>query len=250
MRAVSKLTCALLLGTAALAPAAELQVGDPAPDFTLAGSDGKTYTLSQFKGKKAVVLAWFPKAFTSGCTVECKSLAANGDKLRQYEVAYFMASVDAVDGREGQQGVRRVGEGRLPDPERPDEGDGDRLRRAPPGARLRAALDLLHRQGRQDRGDRQGRQAADVSRGRDRAARRAQGPEGPLARSAERVQHHGDGLLAGERLDHDREEASVAGHVERRPTVAALESEERLLRPELERGSGAHGHQRQADGRR
>jgi len=101
MRAVSKLTCALLLGTAALAPAAELQVGDPAPDFTLTGSDGKTYTLSQFKGKKAVVLAWFPKAFTSGCTVECKSLAANGDKLRQYEVAYFMASVDTVDGEKG-----------------------------------------------------------------------------------------------------------------------------------------------------
>ena len=66
MRAVSKLTCALLLGGAALAPAAELSVGDPAPDFSLVGSDGKTYTLSQFKGKKAVVLAWFPKAFTSG----------------------------------------------------------------------------------------------------------------------------------------------------------------------------------------
>ena len=101
MRAVSKLTCALLLGTAALAPAAELQVGDPAPDFTLTGSDGKTYTLSQFKGKKAVVLAWFPKAFTSGCTVECKSLAANGDKIRKYEVAYFMASVDPVEGEKG-----------------------------------------------------------------------------------------------------------------------------------------------------
>jgi peroxiredoxin Q/BCP len=105
MRAVSKLTCALLLGTAALAPAAELQVGDPAPDFSLVGSDGKTYTLSQFKGKKAVVLAWFPKAFTSGCTVECKSLAANGDKLRQYEVAYFMASVDPVEGEKGNKAV-------------------------------------------------------------------------------------------------------------------------------------------------
>lgn len=83
------------------AAAAELNVGDKAPDFTLAGSDGKTYHLADFKGKKAVVLAWFPKAFTGGCTVECKSLAANGDKIRQYEVVYFMASVDSVDGEKG-----------------------------------------------------------------------------------------------------------------------------------------------------
>jgi peroxiredoxin Q/BCP len=81
--------------------AAELNVGDKAPDFKLAASDGKTYHLADFKGKKAVVLAWFPKAFTGGCTLECKSLAANGDKIRQYEVAYFMASVDPVEGEKG-----------------------------------------------------------------------------------------------------------------------------------------------------
>jgi peroxiredoxin Q/BCP len=46
--------------------ALELKVGDMAPDFKLEGSDGKTYTLSQFKGKKHVVLAFFPKAFTGG----------------------------------------------------------------------------------------------------------------------------------------------------------------------------------------
>ena len=41
-------------------------VGDVAPAFTLPGSDGKTHRLADFKGKEAVVLAWFPKAFTSG----------------------------------------------------------------------------------------------------------------------------------------------------------------------------------------
>jgi len=46
-------------------PADELKVGDQAPDFSLPGSDGKTYTLSQLQGKH-VVLAWFPKAFTAG----------------------------------------------------------------------------------------------------------------------------------------------------------------------------------------
>ena len=49
------------------AKAAEpLKVGDSAPDFSLPGSDGKTYKLSEFKGKQAVVVAWFPKAFTGG----------------------------------------------------------------------------------------------------------------------------------------------------------------------------------------
>ena len=44
----------------------ELKAGDTAPAFSLPGSDGKTYTLEQFAGKKAVVIAWFPKAFTGG----------------------------------------------------------------------------------------------------------------------------------------------------------------------------------------
>jgi peroxiredoxin Q/BCP len=79
------------------APATELKVGDPAPDFKLDASDGKTYTLSDFKGKQAVVVAGFPKAATQGCTIECKSLAEHGDMIRKYDVTYFMASVDPID---------------------------------------------------------------------------------------------------------------------------------------------------------
>jgi cytochrome oxidase Cu insertion factor (SCO1/SenC/PrrC family) len=44
---------------------AELAPGDPAPDFELAGSDGRTYRLKDLAGHP-VVLAWFPKAFTGG----------------------------------------------------------------------------------------------------------------------------------------------------------------------------------------
>jgi peroxiredoxin Q/BCP len=79
----------------------ELKVGDPAPNFKLEASDGKTYQLSDFKGKQAVVLAWFPKAFTGGCTLECRSLATNGDKIRQYDVTYFMISTDSIAKNKG-----------------------------------------------------------------------------------------------------------------------------------------------------
>ncbi len=43
----------------------ELKPGDPAPDFTLPGSDGKPHSLAGLNGR-TVVLAWFPKAFTGG----------------------------------------------------------------------------------------------------------------------------------------------------------------------------------------
>ena len=63
----------LLCGAAALLCGAVLagdnpapQVGDKAPEFTLPGSDGKEYALKDFRGKRWVVLAWFPKAFTGG----------------------------------------------------------------------------------------------------------------------------------------------------------------------------------------
>ena len=65
-----------------------------APDFALPGSDGKTYRLADYRGKQAVVLAWFPKAFTPGCTTECKTMAAEGAKIKAFDVAYFTASVD------------------------------------------------------------------------------------------------------------------------------------------------------------
>jgi peroxiredoxin Q/BCP len=80
--------------------AADLAVGDVAPEFSLEGTDGKRHALSQFKGK-TVVLAWYPKAYTSGCTVECKSLAEHGDLIRQFDTVYFMASVDPIDKNKG-----------------------------------------------------------------------------------------------------------------------------------------------------
>ena len=71
-----------------------LAPGDDAPDFELTASDSRTYRLSAFRGHSAVVIAWFPKAFTGGCTAECESIGASSRVLRQFNVAYFGASVD------------------------------------------------------------------------------------------------------------------------------------------------------------
>ena len=67
---VRSFVCVLVLSLAASAAFAqapvELKVGDMAPAFSAPGSDGKTHTLAESRGKQAVVLAWFPKAFTAG----------------------------------------------------------------------------------------------------------------------------------------------------------------------------------------
>jgi thioredoxin-dependent peroxiredoxin len=75
----------------------ELGPGDIAPDFALAASDGRTYRLADFRGRSTVVMAWFPKAFTSGCTAECTSIGLTGHALGAFDATIFAASCDTVD---------------------------------------------------------------------------------------------------------------------------------------------------------
>jgi len=82
-------------------PSYGLEVGDVAPDFSLQGSDGKVHRLADYRGKETVVLAWFPKAFSRGCTIECKSLAENGHLIKKFAATYFMASVDPIEDNMG-----------------------------------------------------------------------------------------------------------------------------------------------------
>lgn len=73
-----------------------LVVGDPAPEFALVGSDGQTHRLSELRGR-TVILAWYPRAFTPGCTSECQSLADSGKQLDALNIAYFAASTDTAE---------------------------------------------------------------------------------------------------------------------------------------------------------
>jgi len=69
MRPVLSIAAAGLLALSPILAAEDakpLAAGDAAPAFSLPGSDGKTHSLADYAGKKAVVLAWFPKAFTGG----------------------------------------------------------------------------------------------------------------------------------------------------------------------------------------
>lgn len=75
--------------------------GTKAPEWTLPGSDGKTHSLSAALQEGPVVLAWFPRAYTRGCTIECKSLAENSDRIREFKASYFMASVDPIEDNTG-----------------------------------------------------------------------------------------------------------------------------------------------------
>ena len=65
---LNMLISTLLTGMLAMAGNvhAEVAVGDEAPTWKMVGSDGKTYSSAEFKGKKAYVIAWYPKAFTGG----------------------------------------------------------------------------------------------------------------------------------------------------------------------------------------
>lgn len=79
-----------------LVPAsATVEIGQPAPDFTLQSTSGKPVTLSSLRGQN-VLLAFFPLAFTSTCTAELCDMRDDYDQFAQYNVTILPISVDAV----------------------------------------------------------------------------------------------------------------------------------------------------------
>ena len=62
-----------------------LEIGDQAPEFTLPANDGKTITLGDYKGQY-VVLFFYPKDDTSGCTKECIAFSEYKEKFENLNV--------------------------------------------------------------------------------------------------------------------------------------------------------------------
>ena len=69
-------------------------VGQPAPDFTLPSTEGGDVTLSSFKGKKNVVLFFFPKAFTGTCERQVVDHATDLEKFKGLDAEVFGVSTD------------------------------------------------------------------------------------------------------------------------------------------------------------
>ena len=134
MRSVLMMTAMFVMAAAAAGfgqtPAPELKVGDPAPDFNLQAADGKTYKLSDFKGKQAVVLAWFPKAFTQRVhdRVQVARRTRRHDQEVQREVLHGeRRSVEDENKKFGEEHKAD-----FPLLERSDQEDGRGVRRARP----------------------------------------------------------------------------------------------------------------------
>jgi peroxiredoxin len=77
-------------------PKTHLKVGDAAPDFTMPSTAGKPVKLSDFRGKKNVVLAFYPAAFTGGCTKEMQAYQLGLDKFEGADTQVFGVSTDNV----------------------------------------------------------------------------------------------------------------------------------------------------------
>jgi peroxiredoxin len=91
---VGAVAAAGLLAQATAPPKTHLKVGDEAPDFQLSSSTGKPIKLSDFRGKKAVVLAFFPAAFTGGWTKELTAYQSGIAKFDAAEAQVLAVSTD------------------------------------------------------------------------------------------------------------------------------------------------------------
>jgi len=76
---------------------AELKIGDKAPDFSLLDEQGRPVSLKDYLGKNVVVLYFYPKDFTSGCTTEACSFRDSYKPYREKGAVVIGVSLDSVE---------------------------------------------------------------------------------------------------------------------------------------------------------
>ena len=97
IKSSSLLLGAIMLTQSAAFSAAMPKVGDKAPDFTVAASDGKTVHLKDYIGKGNIVLYFYPKDDTPGCTKEACGIRDSFDEFKGLNAIVFGVSFDSVD---------------------------------------------------------------------------------------------------------------------------------------------------------
>ena len=82
------------LSAVGLRPRSQVAVGEPAPDFTLFDTEGQAVSLRELLDRGPAILAFYPRAFTSGCTHELRSYAQHEEELAAKGAQLCAISVD------------------------------------------------------------------------------------------------------------------------------------------------------------
>lgn len=84
-------------------PTPKFEVGQPAPEFTIADMNGKIRTLGEFRGRKHLLLTFFPRCFTGNCKAQLSSLRDEYTLLQANDLEVLAVSTDPADGEKGQR---------------------------------------------------------------------------------------------------------------------------------------------------
>lgn len=80
-----------------------VKAGEKAPSFSIADSNGKNWSLDELRGRKGVLLTFFPKCFTGGCANHLSSLRDVYPRLQDFNIEVIAVSVDPAEGEKGQK---------------------------------------------------------------------------------------------------------------------------------------------------
>lgn len=95
-----------------------LKEGMPAPDFEAPTDDGGTFRLSDYKGKQPVVLYFYPKDFTMGCTREACNFRDNYEELQKRNAVLIGVSADSAESHQSFREEHGLPFPLIPDPDK------------------------------------------------------------------------------------------------------------------------------------